>query len=446
MVYWGIIFLCWLPYIIIRYPAGFEWDGYHQILQFYEGITTNHWPPASSAWMGIFVAMGESIFGSTNVGIFLYCFLQILLGSLVFSYCLVVMKRLGIAANFRRFSLALFALIPIYPGYISSVVKDAPFSYMVLLFLLIYVQMLFVDKTASVTTTVELILSGFFMCILRNNGIILVIAIVIAQLIALLVMRNKKEFCILSGCVSIIVLTMLYTKLLLPQLGIAPTEAAEAFSVPFQQTARLSVYRSEAISDEDKEIIGKVLDFEMIQKNYDPKLADPVKGTYHAGKGDLVKYFAVWFKEGLYNPDIYVDAFLLNSLGFCYPDVRMGNSNVVSGVYSSIYNTGSVQFPLTEERMQKRVDFRNRISLIENLPVVYPFVNIAIQLWIPVFLLLMAIVRKKKSFILALIPSLISVLVCLASPTYDNNGARYALPVIYTNMLMIGLGKFGNHE
>ena len=32
--YASIIFICWLPYMIIRYPGGIEWDASHQIMQF----------------------------------------------------------------------------------------------------------------------------------------------------------------------------------------------------------------------------------------------------------------------------------------------------------------------------------------------------------------------------------------------------------------------------
>lgn len=439
---WGIILICWLPYTIIRYPAGFEYDGYHQIMQFFDGTMTNHWPPASSVWMGVFVSVGQKIFDSTNIGIFLYCLLQTILGSFVFAYCLIIMKRLNVPYSWRLLSLLVFALIPVYPGYITSVVKDAPFSYMVLLFTLFYIQMVYKSSSISKKHMVLFIFSGFLMCILRNNGIFIIVCIVLAHIVVTLFRRTPYHTHVQISCLLIAFFVILYTKLLLPNLGIAPTSPAEALSVPFQQTARLASYRPTAISESDEAIIRTILDYDSIQINYNPKLADPVKATYHStGFSDTARYFVVWAKEGVANPDLYIDAFLENAHGFYYPNIRMGNSNVVSGVYSSIYNTGSVQFPISEERMQDRIEFRHRISLIENLPFVFPFVNTAIQLWIPVYLLAMTISKKKSSFLLVLLPSIIGVLTCLASPTYDNNGARYALPVIYTNMLMIGIAK-----
>lgn len=49
---WICMFVCWLPYIIIRYPAGIEWDAYHQIEQFlgFETLTA-HWPVCSTLLM-----------------------------------------------------------------------------------------------------------------------------------------------------------------------------------------------------------------------------------------------------------------------------------------------------------------------------------------------------------------------------------------------------------
>ncbi len=432
------ITICWLPYVILRYPAGFEMDAYFQIADFLEGTMTAHWPPASSAWMGIFVLFGQKLFDSSDIGIFVYCIVQLILGSAIFSYCLVVMRRFEAPPLWTYISLIVFALVPAYPGYITSVVKDAPFAYMVTLFVLLFVQCIYMN--ISNIRLIGLFISGILMCILRNNGIFILFGIVLGLIIAMIVKRKLVHLMVLIICILQIIFTITYSSVILPSLDIAATSEAEALSVPFQQTARLASMYPDEITDDEATIISNVLDLDVIASEYEPGLSDKVKATYHSDdKTELMAYFLVWFKEGIRRPDVYIDAFLLNSVGFIYPDVRLSNSPVVSGVYSQVYNLREVQFDASYSDILKREKLKQKVSLIENIPVVFPFVNSAIQLWIPVLILLWAISKKDGKLLLMLIPSVIGILVCLASPTYLNNGARYALPVLYTNMFMIAM-------
>ena len=438
-----IFVICWLPYAFLRYPAGFEHDAYYQIADFLEGTMTNHWPVASSVSMGIFVRIGQMLFGSPDIGIFIYCVLQTVIGALIFSYETVVMRRFEVPALFTYISALIFAIVPVYPGYITSVVKDAPFACMVLLFVLLIFQEVLSEGSKA---AVFMIVTGFMVCILRNNGIFIVSVLsVVLSVISL----NKRRFFkkkLLISLLATMVLFALYSKVLLPVLGIQGTSESEAFSVPFQQTARLASIRRERISDSDAVIINDVLDFERISSEYDQWLSDPVKATYRGEKDSLGRYFGVWLKEGIQNPDVYLDAFLFNSIGFIYPDVRMGISPVVSGMYGQVWNTRDVQFTISDQMYKLREKIKENVSAFENLPIIFPFVNVAIQLWIPVALLFWSFSKKKYKYAFLLIPSLIGVLVCLASPTYMNNGARYALPVIYTNMLLIGIAITNSFE
>ena len=279
------------------------------------------------------------------------------------------------------------------------------------------------------------------MCILRNNGIFILFGIVIALIIRLVVKRKTTYVALLGLCIAQIVCAVVYSKEFLPSLGIAPTSEAEALSIPFQQTARLASMYPDEITQDEAEIIDQVLNLDVISSKYVTVLSDNVKATYHASdKDELFAYFKVWFKEAIRRPDVYIDAFLLNAIGFIYPDIRMYNSPVVSGVYSQVYDLREVQFDVSYSEILKREQFKQNVSLIENLPFVFPFVNTAIQLWIPILILMWAISKKDQQMLLLLVPSIIGIMVCLASPTYMNNGARYALPVLYTNMFIIGIG------
>ena len=362
--------------------------------------------------------------------------MQTIIGAVIFSYATVVLRKLGVPALFTYFSALVFAIVPVYPGYITSVVKDAPFSYVILLFVLMVAQEVFMEKR-GIALLVGI--TAFVACILRNNGIFILLGMMVSLVVASIV---KKRFIKKNLFFSIFISAMLfilYSRVFLPALGIQGTSEAEAFSVPFQQTARLASMKRERISESDAEIINGTLDLDRISTEYDPWLSDPVKATYRGGKDNLIRYFWVWLKDGIMNPDVYIDAFLHNSIGFIYPDVRMGNSPVVSGMYGQVWNTRQIQFTVPDNMYQIREDLKENVSAFENIPIIFPFVNVAIQLWIPIVLLLWGISKKNYRFMFLLIPSVVGILVCLASPTYMNNGARYALPVVYTNMLLIGI-------
>ena len=431
-----LIFICWIPFVVLRYPAGFEYDAYHQIADFLDGTMTNHWPVASSVSMGIFVWAGQALFGSADAGIFCYCIIQSIIGSLIFSYAALVMRRLSIPALYTYISVVIFAIIPNYPGYITSAVKDAPFAYMILLFTLYLTQDILLDQSKN---AVLIGITGFIFCILRNNGIYLIYGLILAIVITSLVQKKLFKKSLLISLFSCALLFLLYSRAFLPAINIQGTSEAEALSVPFQQTARLANKRKDSISESEADIINRVLNLDVIQKEYDQGLSDPVKGTYHSNSiSDLTSYFGVWAKEGLRNPDIYIDAFFHNSIGFIYPDIRMGNSPVVSGMYGQVWNDRNIQFTYTDDMYRTREQIKENVSAFENTPLVFPFVNIAIQLWIPIVSFMWALNKRDRKLLFLLIPSLLGILICLASPTYMNNGARYALPVIYTNLLLIG--------
>ena len=54
----------------------------------------------------------------------------------------------------------------------------------------------------------------------------------------------------------------------------------EMLSVPLQQTARFVKYHEEDVSASDKEIIDSIVDYSILADNYDPRIADPIKGNY----------------------------------------------------------------------------------------------------------------------------------------------------------------------
>lgn len=82
------------------------------------------------------------------------------------------------------------------------------------------------------------------------------------------------------------------------------------FSLPFQQTARYVRDYGTEVTEDEKQAIEKVLDYNSLAEIYSEVTADPVKTTYHAqNTKELMDYFTVWFRQFLKHPVCYIESF-----------------------------------------------------------------------------------------------------------------------------------------
>ncbi len=431
---WGLAFLCWLPYIILRYPAGIEYDAYYQIEEFL-GILpmTAHWPPFSSALMGAWVWLGNALFHSYNIGVFLFVLFQSLVCSAIFAYTVLAMKRLGIRPIWRVICALIYALATIFPNYLTAVIKDALYASMVVLFTALLAECLFLPRKKL--RIAGLAVSGLLMCMLRNNGVYVLLICIIALGAYVLVKRNKLYLPLLLAMILSCGLNVCYSHAL-TALGISAGSIAEALSVPFQQTARYVSTYPEDVTEEEAEIIRGVLDYDSLPQLYDPNLSDPVKATYHGDNQALTAYLGVWVKQFFRHPSVYFAATLNNSCGYYYPFAQ----NQI--FYSTTRSEDVLQFDECQALAGAKKGLSDYVALFETIPVLRVTSSAGFQTWIVLFLLLTVLFRREKKPLLLLLPALIGIAVCIASPTYTVNGVRYALPVIYYTPMLAGICLF----
>lgn len=101
----AVIFLLWLPYAVLKYPGGIDFDSYYQLLEPL-GLfpLTNHWPVASSTFFAGCYLLGKTLFGSNNAGLFTIVVLQALFCAACMARSLKAMHRLRLAATACRCS------------------------------------------------------------------------------------------------------------------------------------------------------------------------------------------------------------------------------------------------------------------------------------------------------------------------------------------------------
>ena len=190
------------------------------------------------------------------------------------AYALLVMHRKRTGSSFR-YGVLLYAISPFVARYTTSIVKDAMYSHAVLF-----------------------LVAALAVCFLRNNGIIVVGATAAVYFAGWVFGRRDKEnFLILCSIVIPLCIYSLFSNVIIPGLGIHKYATSEILSLPFQQTARFVSSREEQVTEEEKQIIDAVLDYEYIKIHYDPRLSDPVKATYRGDEDALKVYLKYWAGE-----------------------------------------------------------------------------------------------------------------------------------------------------
>ncbi len=446
-----LMLVCWAVYMTAFYPAILSPDPTFQIKQFFNEDTkyadyvvlvdenvklTNHHPVAHSVLLGVSILAGRFL-GSDNFGLFLYSLFQTLTLSGTLAYTISYMKKLGLSRKFRLGALGIYCLVPMFPFYAMSAVKDVLFTaWMILYGLLMFDMIRSVTEKGkaggngiSVKRAAVLTALLFLLSISRNNG---VHVILLSFPFLIIVMKGSRKRLLLVG-LCFLALYGGYFKVLLPGLHITNGSVREMLSIPFQQTARTVRDHEKDLTEEEKKIIDKVLGYEDLAERYDPELADPVKNKYnrYAEKEDLAAYFGVWFKGLLRHPDTYIQATMNNAYGFFYPDKtkwyiyykydgRITENDLVDYHYNGLKGLRSILR-----------DFGRGFPYI---PLVGLLSNIGFNTWLLLYMAFRIFEKNRRKYMVALLPYLITVLICVASPA--NTYFRYSMPYIFAMPLM----------
>lgn len=431
------IIICWLPYIISFYPIILSPDPSYQIKQFFgirtkyadysiliddNVVITNHHPVTHTVLLGGCLKLGE-LMGNDNLGLFFYSIIQITFLVTTLAFSIYYMQKMNLKTKYLFGVLLLYALVPMFPLYAMSGVKDVIFGTLIFLYLIFLHNYIKVKGDYKWWQYILIILLLILICLFRNNGIH---TLILSLPFLLFVVRKKwKEILIVMICVF--GFYGVFDKIVLPYFKITPGSIRETLSVPFQQTARLVKYHSDDLTSEEIEVIDKILGYDDLAERYNPELSDPVKNEYnkYATNEDLKEYFKVWFSGLIKHPGTYIEATMNNTYGYFYPEKTNWyvyykyDDRIVEDGFSYSYNSlGTLRNVLS-----------NYAVCFPYIPVIGLISNIGFNVWIILVLLTYAIYKKLYKNIVILSPVLALILVCILGPA--NTYFRYALPFIF---------------
>ncbi|MBE6140752.1 MAG: GtrA family protein [Firmicutes bacterium] len=429
-------------YLLFFYPGVINYDNANQIKEVMglhtryldsvvlldENITlTNFNPLIHTLILGNLFKLGFNL-GSVNFGLFLYTLLQMVVFSAVLAYSISFLAKKNVGTKYLFIMLGIYTIIPYFPFYAITAVKDTFFTSFVLLYIIKLSE--FLEGKQKWQNNVLFFLILILVVLFRNNGIYLIML----SLPFLIFYQKNIRFDIIILTVAICLFYVGYNKTL-TYFKIPNTSIREMLSVPFQQTAAYVYHHEEDVTKKEKEIIDHILGYDDLKERYELDLSDKVKNKYnkYATNEDLVKYFKVWFQMFLKQPITYIDATVNNVYGYFYPKTYKWY----------LYNTlnhklkeADFDYHFIDLFESPRKVFQFYSNNFRYIPILKLTVNCGFYTYSYLFLVVLLFLIKMKRFIIILLPAMSLILMNVVGPA--NNYFRYCLPYAVSLPFIIG--------
>lgn len=444
LVSWCAIFLMWLPHLAMRYPGAMSYDNYNELMYYWGCKTFTTAQPVFHTWLfGSFVRFGNWA-GSANVGLFLFVVFQSLIMAAVLAGSLLLMKKWKSPVWLRLLAMGIYCIAPYYAGYAAFPIKDYLYTAFFVLFVLELTELLSeegMDKFKKRPGYDILWVAAVSLMILfRKNGLYVYLPVMLCMMAysAVMFLRKKRRIVWQMWIVLClpVVLSSGVEKAIIVRYQVEMDSPKEMFSLPFQQTARYVRDYGDEVTQEEREAIAAVLNYELLSEAYEELTADPVKSTYHAqGTKELLNYFSVWFRQFLKHPVCYLEATWNQNYYLFAPDIDniVYNRDCYSGE-EIVPGTGfdeKIQFYVPEQMHGLATIAVSWYTLLTRLPVVGMLNNVAFYVILMFCLLLFMVHDRMEKKIFVMLPLLMSFLFVILAPQIQNQ-PRYAFPIIYT--------------
>lgn len=452
-----IILAGWLPWILAFYPGCVNNDVFYEMNQAYGYIPYSmHHPVAQTFLKGVLYKAGKFIYQDDNFGMFFYTIFRDAACAYCYARMIESIRKMGASYRFQCMSLLFIAVMPLCAGFSAVLDNDVLYAAACTLFLSKTILLIRQDgegKRLPVSPVKWITYGavGLLCCLFKKNGIFVVV-----PTLALLVifLDKQRRYRVLQVLVCLMAFFFSFNWVFTSVLGYSKDSVSEALSIPFQQTARYVKYHGNEITEEEKSSINNILQYSLLKKIYTPCLSDPVKATYKkANQPDeipcLTNYFHDWVQMFFKHPLTYVQATVGNSYSYyAFTPVlsaAYGNDNTgLDGIRLSIsnnpgYNSGVFRFHLTGKTEKIRTVLQKYLYAWNDIPFINLLYCCAFYTWLVVSMTCYVIIGKQRKKLTAFVPTVISILICVASPV--NDCFRYYLPVIMEIPLLVAFAS-----
>lgn len=417
--------LCWLPVLLAVYPGFFVYDAQDEFLQVASRTFTTHHPLVHVLMLGGIICAVHKLTDSYNLGIACYTVVQMMIVSGGFTYLLSYLRKKKVSKGLRLLSMLYFAFFPVIVMFTLCSAKDTIFTVALLLLVICLLEMGIAKENffASKKKMIFFAFCALTMMLFRKNGIY-----AFAVMVPVLLWYHKKNWKKMAVLLAVTFLSyFLINGTLTVALHAQNEENQELLTVPIQQLARTYKFNKEVFDKEDIATLHEILPEEALVL-YNPKLSDPVKYRFNnsAFAADKSKYGKLWLKIGLKKPLSYLNAWLMTSYGFWYPDtvidVYSGNTVFTFTYEDSSYFGYEVELPgVRDSKIPWLDEAYRKLSLEvaqEKIPILSMLYSPGCMFWCFAFVVSFVLYRKKYHILLPYLLVLLIWLTVILGPTY----------------------------
>lgn len=444
------LLLCWLPVFLAVYPGFFVYDAQDEYIQVAARTFSTHHPLVHVLLLGGIICGVHKLTDSYNLGIACYMVFQMAVAAGVFTFLFSYLRNRKVSRTLRLAGLVWLGVFPTVVMFTLCSAKDALFTLALLLLLICLLELGGNGEAffASKGWRILFVTSGMAMMLLRNNGFYAFLVMI--PFLLLLKKGRRGQLLLLSVCA--VAGCLLVNGSLKIVLHADDSEYQELLTVPIQQLARTYKYAPETFSREELETLYEVLDEEALSL-YTPRLSDPVKYRFdnEAFARDKGRYASLWLHIGMKKPLIYLNAWLMTSYGFWYPDTVInvyGGNTVFTFTYkdNSYFGYEVEQPGVRESKIPWLNEVYRKLSLEvwkEKVPVLSWLFSPGAMFWFYAFLFAGLLNNRRYEMLYPFLPIFLVWLTVLLGPTYL---PRYVLFFWYALPLFLGMMQIGLHK
>ena len=345
-----LMLLSWIPFLLRYFPARMTPDSFYVIHYANEGILSDLHTFGHTWFFGMFFHLGKFIFGNLNIAVAFGTLGQMVTLSLIFTNVIRVLHNAGVKKIILIALFVFYALTPLNGMYSVTLWRDVLFGAAFPLLAVYLYEYINNEYKLSWKQVLLVLLSILFILFFRNNGIYVFILTII-----LIPFFNKhhKKIIFISG----ILITILYFVIKGPifdAFGVAKTKSIEAYSIPLQQISRV-IYLDGNISKKQREELNKYIKVDSIKESYRQVISDPIKNI---SNGDVISdnlgdFLSLWFRLLLKNPRIYVESYIMQTIGYWYPTIDYGGNETH---LQSFFEEDVTSSPITGDKINNIID------------------------------------------------------------------------------------------
>ena len=433
----AVLSIAWLPQLIIRYPGQLTTDTVLQFHQYsnWSPRTTPH-PPWGTMLYGALIDFGLDA-GCMNLVYFAFTLAKTAVFLTILAYSLLVMHKRGVPRWIWLLTLGLYAVSPIYVGWTTVISKDSAYLILCMLAGTLLLEAIGEERGMAPSRLAALGICLALLMLVRHNGIMIALPILAVLVLNAAVKRRGRRTAVLALYAAMVMAVGVgVEEIIIHTMDIQRVKMDDWMSLPLQQTARVVTLHDDELPDNEKRLIGAVIDYDAISRNYTPADSDSIRWSATQGRTDedIRMYLKeVWIKQLARYPADYLDASLaMNGVLF---DLQSNTPQYISLTdntrcdyvyqwsFDNMWYYNREELPPLDSLQRALTEWYFRFS---ELPVIGPFASMGFCMLLMLSLVYLCVVERRWRALLVMLPGLITGIAGLFCPIVY---LRYLLPM-----------------